>query len=70
MIVIQPQEVKEEKKSVRLKGWVRDKKKEPLPGVTVRMVGVSLGTATNAQGWFAIDLPVTKGEVGVFFRGI
>ena len=31
--------------------------------------GVSLGTATNAQGWFTIDLPVTKGG-GVFFRGI
>ena len=69
VIVIQPQEVKEEKKSVRLKGWVRDKKKEPLPGVTVRMVGVSLGTATNAQGWFAIDLPVTKGEVEFSFVG-
>lgn len=69
VIVIQPQETKEEKKSVRLKGWVRDKKKEPLPGVTVRMVGVSLGTATNAQGWFAIDLPVTKGEVEFSFVG-
>ncbi len=69
VIVIQPQGVKEEKKSVRLKGWVRDKNKEPLPGVTVRMVGVSLGTATNAQGWFAIDLPVTKGEVEFSFVG-
>ena len=69
VIVIQPQETKEEKKSVRLKGWVHDKKKEPLPGVTVRMVGVSLGTATNAQGWFAIDLPVTKGEVEFSFVG-
>ena len=69
VIVIQPQETKEEKKSLRLKGWVRDKKKEPLPGVTVRMVGVSLGTATNAQGWFAIDLPVTKGEVEFSFVG-
>lgn len=69
VIVIQPQETKEEKKSLRLKGWVRDQKKEPLPGVTVRMVGVSLGTATNAQGWFAIDLPVTKGEVEFSFVG-
>lgn len=32
VIVIQPQEVKEEKKSVRLKGWVRDKKKNRYQG--------------------------------------
>ena len=28
-----------------------------------------MGTATNAQGWFAIDLPVTKGEVEFSFVG-
>ena len=69
VIVIQPQEMKEEKKSVRVKGWVHDKGKQPLPGVTVRMVGVSLGTATNAQGWFAIDLPVEKGTLEFSFIG-
>ena len=69
VIVIQPQEMKEEKKSVRVKGWVHDKGKQPLPGVTVRMVGVSLGTATNAQGWFAIDLPVEKGTLEFSFVG-
>lgn len=69
VIVIQPQNMKEEKKSVRVKGWVHDKSKQPLPGVTVKMVGVSLGTATNTQGWFAIDLPVTKGELEFSFVG-
>ena len=69
VVVIQPQDVKEEKKSVRMKGWVHDKSKQPLPGVTVRMVGVSLGTATNAQGWFAIDLPVEKGTLEFSFVG-
>ena len=69
VIVIQPQEMKEEKKSVRVKGWVHDKGKQPLPGLTVRMVGVSLGTATNAQGWFAIDLPVEKGTLEFSFVG-
>lgn len=69
VIVIQPQEMKEEKKSVRVKGWVHDKGKQPLPGVTVRMVGVSLGTATNTQGWFAIDLPVEKGTLEFSFVG-
>lgn len=69
VVVIQPQDMKEEKKSVRIKGWVHDKGKQPLPGVTVRMVGISLGTATNAQGWFAIDLPETKGELEFSFVG-
>ena len=59
----------DDKKSVRIKGWVHDKSKQPLPGVTVRMVGISLGTATNTQGWFAIDLPVTKGELEFSFVG-
>ena len=70
VIVIQPQEMKEKKKSVRVKGWVHDKGKQPLPGVTVRMVGVSLGTATNAQGWFAIDLPVEKGTLEFSFHRV
>ena len=69
VVVIQPQDMKEKKKSVRVKGWVHDKSKQPLPGVTVRMVGVSLGTATNAQGWFAIDLPVEKGTLEFSFVG-
>ena len=69
VVVIQPRDTKEEKKSVRIKGWVHDKSKQPLPGVTVRMVGISLGTATNTQGWFAIDLPVTKGELEFSFVG-
>lgn len=69
VVVIQPQDTKEKKNSVRVKGWVMDKKKEPLPGVTVRMVGVSVGTATNAKGWFAMDLPVTKGELEFSFVG-
>ena len=32
-------------------------------------MGVSLGTATNAKGWFAIDLPVLKGELELSFVG-
>ena len=69
VIVIQPQDTKEKKNSVTVQGWVRDKQKVPLPGVTVRMVGVSLGTATNARGWFSIDLPVLKGKLEFSFVG-
>lgn len=69
VIVIQPQDTKEKKNSVTVQGWVRDKQNMALPGVTVRMVGVSLGTVTNAKGWFAIDLPVEKGKLEFSFVG-
>ncbi len=69
VIVIQPQEVKEEKKSVRVKGFVYDMAKQPMPGVTVKIVGVSLGTATDAKGWFALDLPLLKGALEFSFVG-
>ena len=37
----------DEKKSITLKGWVYDKKKEPMPGVTIKLANTSIGTATN-----------------------
>ena len=42
-----------EKKSIRLKGFVYDTKKQPMPGVTVRLIGTSVGTATDANGRFS-----------------
>lgn len=41
----------------------------PIPGVTVKVAGVSLGTATDARGWFAMDLPVTSGTLEFSFVG-
>ncbi|WP_052634315.1 SusC/RagA family TonB-linked outer membrane protein [Sanguibacteroides justesenii] len=61
--------VKDEKKSVTIRGWVRDKKEEFLPGVTVRLLGTSLGTSTDTKGWFAITLPVLKGTLEFSFIG-
>lgn len=52
-----------EKKFVRVKGFVYDAAKQPLPGVTVRVVGTTIGTATNEKGWFAWDLPLLKGTL-------
>lgn len=46
-----------------------DVKKQPLPGVTVRLVGTSLGTATDENGKFEITLPVTEGELEFSFVG-
>lgn len=46
---------------MRVKGFVRDAKKQPIPGVTVKIVGLAIGTATDSKGWFAFDLPLQKG---------
>ena len=57
------------KESVAVRGFVYDEKKQPLPGVTVQVVGTSVGTATTANGWFSIDLPMLKGKLKFSFVG-
>lgn len=69
VIVIRLRDEKEEKKSVRVRGFVYDVKKQPLPGVTIKVVGINVGTSTNAKGWFAIDLPLQKGTLEFSFVG-
>ena len=59
----------DEKKSITLKGWVYDKKKEPMPGVTIKLANTSIGTATNNKGWFSLQLPTTKGSLEFSFVG-
>ena len=71
VIVIQREddEKPEAQKAFTAKGWVYDEKKLPMPGVTVRVVGTSVGTATNEKGWFSIDLPINKGKLEFSFVG-
>ena len=71
VIVIQraDDEKPEVEKALTVKGWVQDEKKLPMPGVTVRVVGTSVGTATNEKGWFSIDLPIRKGKLEFSFVG-
>ena len=57
------------KKRVRLKGFVYDEKKIPMPGVTIQVVGTSVGTVSINNGWFAIDLPILKGKLKFSFVG-
>ena len=69
-VVVIREQVKDEKTtSLTLKGWVMDAQKQPMPGVTVKVEGVNIGTATNAKGWFAITLPMTKGALEFSFVG-
>lgn len=58
-----------ESKSITIKGFILDQKKISMPGVTVKLVGTNVGTATDTKGWFAIKLPVTKGKLEFSFVG-
>lgn len=70
VIIIVPQSMQdEEKKSLTVKGWVRDEKEQPMPGVTVKVVGTSVGTAVNEKGWFSITLPMLEGTLEFSFVG-
>ena len=52
-----------------LVGRVIDEKKEPIPGVTVRLKNTNIGTATNNKGIFVFRLPITKGALVLSFVG-
>lgn len=53
----------EEKKVLVVQGVVRDVRRQPLPGVTVQLAGTTLGTVTDAEGRFAMTLPLLKGKL-------
>lgn len=57
VIIIVPGAVKEGEKEVRIVGSVTDEKKHPLPGVTVIVKGLTLGTSTDVKGRFSLTLP-------------
>ncbi|WP_270542279.1 SusC/RagA family TonB-linked outer membrane protein [Butyricimonas paravirosa] len=53
----------------KIAGVVTDEKKMPLPGVTVVVKGVTLGTATDMNGRFSLLLPTIK-DVSLLFSFI
>lgn len=46
-----------QQKSVRVVGLVTDVKRAPLPGVTVMVKGLSIGTATDKDGKYRLQIP-------------
>ena len=66
VIVLKPVNDGEGKKEIRIAGKVTDEKKAPLPGVTITVKGTSVGTATNAEGRYALTLPEMK-EITLLF---
>ena len=57
------------KKMYLIKGKVLDAKKQPLPGVTIRLDSTIVGTVSNMKGEFTMDLPQEKGKLIFSFVG-
>lgn len=54
-------------KSIEVKGRVIDEKKNPLPGVTVTIKGMSLGVVTDVEGNYLLRLPQEAKDVKLLF---
>ena len=68
-IVIVPQEEPALPQAVEeqvIQGVVKDENGQPLPGVTVLLKGTTLGTATDAEGEYALQIPLSESVVLVF----
>ncbi len=59
----------EKVKACRISGTVLDKQKQTMPGVTVKVDGMALGTATNNEGKFTLELPMQNGILVFSFVG-
>ena len=57
IVVIKRKVENDHNKFVIVKGKVIDSKKEPLPGVTVLLKGMTIGTVTDSKGNFSIKIP-------------
>lgn len=57
VITVMRRETPQARTQVRVSGTVRDIYHTPLPGVTVRLKGTSLGTSTDAEGKYMLNLP-------------
>ena len=57
VIVIRKAELQQQEQIKKIRGIVTDKKKAPLPGVTVLIKGTTIGVSTNQNGRFEIVQP-------------
>ena len=47
-------------------GFVTDQRKSPMPGATVMVKGLTLGTVTDSRGWYKLSVPHLKDFTLVF----
>ncbi|MBW6501924.1 MAG: carboxypeptidase-like regulatory domain-containing protein, partial [Bacteroidales bacterium] len=55
---------------VNVTGVVRDEANQPVPGVSVVVVGTSIGTLTDAEGRYSISVPVGDNILAFTFIGM
>lgn len=55
MVSTRDAQVQEE--PIKVHGVVIDEKGDSIPGVTVQIKGMSLGTSTNHKGMFSLSIP-------------
>ena len=70
IVVIKRKVENDHNKFVIVKGKVIDSKKEPLPGVTVLLKGMTIGTVTDSKGNFSIRVPQGVDSLIVSFIGM
>ena len=66
LVIIRAKDEKPEDKMVVIKGVVKDKKGEPLPGVTIVEKGTKVGVATGVDGKFTFTVAKHDGIILVF----
>ncbi|GAF03709.1 carboxypeptidase-like regulatory domain-containing protein [Saccharicrinis fermentans] len=73
-IVIKPQiiasPINGQQATQRVTGKITDKNGDPLPGVAIMVKGTQIGTATNAEGTFSIQIPEGSSVLVATFVGM
>ena len=69
IVVKRREDTRGQQEMLKITGKVVDEKKQVLPGVTVKLEGTTVGTATNTKGVFSLMLPVREGFLEFSFVG-
>ena len=69
IVVKRREDTRGQQEMLKITGKVVDEKKQVLPGVTVKLEGTTVGTATNTKGEFSLMLPVREGFLEFSFVG-
>ena len=60
VVAIRKLAVTQQRKEIKISGKVTDEQKQPMPGVTVMVKGLTVGTATDKNGNYVLRLPEMK----------
>lgn len=52
-----------------ISGYVYDENGESLPGATIKVVGLNIGTVTNVDGYFTLKIPEGHSNITISFIG-